>query len=100
MHSLQQSARNQCSIEPSACDHAALANESQHVCVLCCFTYTCNCWDEQGHHELQKLCMCVPYWYAISVSCIDPARRRNGDQSMAEVHKHINAAPLRQPVEV
>lgn len=31
---------------------------------------------------------------------IDPARRRNGDQRMAEVYKHIDAAPLRQSVVV
>ena len=40
------------------------------------------------------------YWHAICVCSIDPPRRRNGDQGMAEVYKHINAAPLCQPVVV
>ena len=38
------------------------------------------------------------YWHAICVSSVDPTRRRNGDERMAEVYKHINAAPLCQPV--
>ena len=38
------------------------------------------------------------YWHAICVCSVDPTRRRNGDQRMAEIYKHINAAPLCQPV--
>ena len=42
----------------------------------------------------------VPHWDSIAVSCIGPARWGNGDQGMTEIHKCVNAAPLRQSVVV